>query len=257
MNNIQKHKLIHGWNPDLPDHRDFLYEAPSLILKILPPLIDLRAQCPPVFDQGELGSCTANAIAAAVQFEQMKQKEKNSFIPSRLFIYYNERFIEHTVKYDSGGMLRDGIKTVSKQGVCSEKIWPYNISEFTKKPSAQCYKEALKNEVLSYHRIAQTSEQMKACLTEGYPFVFGFSVYESFESEEVATRGIMPIPAKNEKLLGGHAVIAVGYDNSKQSFIIRNSWGTKWGIKGYFYMPYSYITDSNKSDDFWTIRLVE
>ena len=98
---------------------------------------------------------------------------------------------------------------------------------------------------------------MKACLTEGYPFVFGFSVYESFESEEVATRGIMPIPAKNEKLLGGHAVIAVGYDNSKQSFIIRNSWGTKWGIKGYFYMPYSYITDSNKSDDFWTIRLVE
>jgi C1A family cysteine protease len=96
---------------------------------------------------------------------------------------------------------------------------------------------------------------MKGCLASGYPFVFGFSVYTEFESDTVATTGVLNMPSPKEKLLGGHAVIAVGYDDKTQRFIVRNSWGAKWGIKGYFTIPYAYLTDPNLAADFWTIRL--
>ena len=149
------------------------------------------------------------------------------------------------------------MKSVHKQGVCPEALWQYDTSKFASKPTAKCYSTALKNETLSYHRVSQTSEQMRGCLAEGYPFVFGFSVYESFESPQVAASGILPMPAPNEKMIGGHAVMAAGYDDSKKCFIIRNSWGAGWGMQGYFFMPYEYITNSNLADDFWTIRMVE
>jgi C1A family cysteine protease len=150
-------------------------------------------------------------------------------------------------------MLRDGIKTLAKQGVCSEKSWPYKISKFTVKPNVACYKEALKHQIISYHRIL-TLDEMRACLAEGFPFVFGFTVYESFESQEVARTGVVNMPKRSEQVMGGHAVMAVGYDDSQERFIVRNSWGTSWGIKGYFTMPYKYIADRNLSDDVWTIR---
>ncbi len=125
------------------------------------------------------------------------------------------------------------------------------------KPSAQACKEASKYQVTSYSRLTQTLNQLKGCLASGYPFVFGFTVYESFESPEVAKSGVMPMPAASEKVLGGHAVVAAGYNDASQRFIVRNSWGSKWGQKGCFTMPYAYITESNLADDFWTIRLVE
>ncbi|XZF13417.1 C1 family peptidase [Chitinophagaceae bacterium MMS25-I14] len=246
-----------GWVPDLPDKRDFQYRAPQRVLKALPTKVDMTKKCPPVYDQGQLGSCTANAIGAAFQFEQMKQNVSD-FVPSRLFIYYNERVIEHTVNSDAGAQIRDGIKSINKSGVCPENMWPYDIGKFTKKPAAKCYTEAEKHQALSYMRMNNTVSQLKGCLADGFPFVFGFTVYGSFESAKVAQSGHLQLPnLQKEKVVGGHAVMAVGYDDSKNWFIIRNSWGTGWGLKGYFTMPYDYLTDSNLCDDFWTIRIVE
>ncbi len=246
----------YGWIPDLPDRRDFLYSVPPEILPKLPPSVDLRSGCPPVYNQGQLGSCTANAIAGAVEFDLIKEKQQRIFIPSRLFLYYNERTIEGTVTTDSGGQLRDGIKSVASQGDCPENLWPYNIAEFAVKPPKECYSQALKYKAVQYQRLIQSPDQFKGCLASGYPFVLGFTVYESFESQQVANSGHAPMPSPNEKVLGGHAVVAVGYDDSQQLFALRNSWGDQWGMQGYFTLPYEYLLDQNLARDFWTIRVV-
>lgn len=255
-NKSRRDKFSYGWVPDLPDRRDFMYAAPIKMVAKLPPELDLTKKCPPVYNQGQLGSCTANAIGAAFEFDEIKQRMKDEFTPSRLFIYYNERVMENTVNSDSGAQIRDGIKSINNEGVCPEKIWPYDISKFIEKPSAQCYKEAKKNKAVSYQRVIQNMNQMKGCIADGYPFVFGFTVYESFEGAEVARSGHLSMPKSGEAAVGGHAVMAVGYSDKNQWFIIRNSWGTDWGIKGYFTMPYAYISDNNLCDDFWTVRMV-
>lgn len=252
----QKTSFGFGWVPDLPDQRDLMYSAPMQVMKKLLPKVDLRSKCPPVYNQGPLGSCTANALSGAFEFARKKQKLKD-FMPSRLFLYYNERVMENTVNSDSGAYIRDGIKSLNKQGICPEKEWPYDVNKFTQKPSQKCYNDAVKNTVKSYLRLTNTNlPQLQSCLSQGFPFVFGFTVYESFESQAVANTGMMPMPKPKEKVIGGHAVVAVGYDDSQRVAIIRNSWGTGWGAKGYFYMPYSYITSANLCDDFWTIRIV-
>jgi C1A family cysteine protease len=246
----------YGWVPDLPDHRDLLYAAVRRAPARLPSSVDLRSGCSPIEDQGALGSCTGNALAGAVEFLEKKDGVARLIDASRLFVYYNERAIEHTIGEDSGAMIRDGIKTLVRQGVCSEVNWPYVISRFRTKPSRACYAEARKHQVTAYARL-ETVDEMRACLAEAFPFVFGFSVYESFESREVARTGVVPMPRAKEKLLGGHAVLAVGYDDRKKRFLVRNSWGTGWGMKGYFTMPYAYLSDRNLSDDLWTIRRQE
>jgi C1A family cysteine protease len=246
----------YGWVPDLPDHRDKLYGAVHAPPAQLPPRVNLRARCSPVENQANLGSCTGNALAGAVEFLERNDGVHPLVDVSRLFIYYNERVIEHTVQEDSGAMIRDGIKTLVKRGACSERRWPYVIAKFAKKPDAACYKEARDHQVTAYARL-ETLEEMRICLADGFPFVFGFSVYESFESATVARTGVAPMPRRNEKLLGGHAVLAVGYDDAKERFLVRNSWGTGWGMKGYFTLPYDYLGDRNFSDDFWTIRRQE
>lgn len=257
----------YGWKPDLPDVRDFQlpvitwFQAvaqwfSNLLKKPASVSVDLRAQCPPVYDQGALGSCTANAIGGMFEFMQQKQGVK-PFMPSRLFIYYNERDLEGTVGYDSGAFIRDGMKVINKLGVCKETTWPYKISQFVVKPPQSSYTEGLLNQSVQYMRVNRTVADLQKCLTDGYPFVFGFTVYESFESAEVAATGIVPMPKAKEKVLGGHAVMAVGYDVQRKLVLVRNSWGSSWGIKGYFWMPIEYLTNSNLSDDFWTLRQVE
>jgi len=257
MNSTTRKIQRYGWQPDLPDHRDHLYAASPAILTTLPKQADLKSKCPAVYDQGQLGSCTANSIAAAVEFDQMKQRLASIFVPSRLFIYYNERAIEGTVASDSGAMIRDGIKSIAQQGVCPEPDWPYNISKFATKPPAKCYAEAAANKAISYQRLVQNLDQFKGCLASGFPFVFGFTVYEEFESAAVAKTGLVQMPAAGEKPIGGHAVLAVGYDDATQRFTVRNSWGSKWGIKGYFTIPYAYLVDKNLSSDFWTVRVMQ
>jgi C1A family cysteine protease len=243
----------YGWLPDVPDHRDRTYAAPVPAIK-LPPKVDLHSLCPPVYDQGNLGSCTANALAAGIDFERHKQKLPFLF-PSRLFIYYNERVLENSVSSDSGAMLRDGIKTIASQGVCAEPLWPYVPANFADLPNAACYTCARQHCTLSYSRVAQNLAQMKGCLASGYPFVFGFAVYESFETDIVAKTGKVPMPNGDETVLGGHAVLGVGYSDASQRFLVRNSWGSAWGVNGHFTIPYSYLTNPNLADDFWTIRL--
>jgi C1A family cysteine protease len=243
---------LRGWIPDLPDHRDLRYAALRPTAVRLPKSVDLRPGMSPVEDQGDLGSCTANALAGALEFMEIKDGHRLVDL-SRLFIYYNERAIEHTVASDSGAMLRDGIKSLVAKGVCPEKNWPYVISAFTTKPPAACYSQAKKHTIRSYHRIASLNE-MRTCLAEGYPFVFGFSVYETFESATVAESGVLAMPKRGERQLGGHAVCAVGYDDKSKRLLVRNSWGPRWGKKGYFTMPYDYAADRDLSDDFWTIR---
>lgn len=258
----------YGWKPDLPDIRDHVFGLPAGLLS-LPEKVDLRAEMPKVYDQGQIGSCTANAIAAAIEFDLMKQQLPN-FMPSRLFIYYNERDMEHSVHSDSGAQIRDGVKSVNKLGVCDEIEWPYDpvaanpdtnlfpaSSRAGHKPGQLCYITALQNIVMNYQAVTRTIAHFKACLAAGFPFVFGFTVYSSFESSEVAKTGILAMPSKNEQVVGGHAVLAVGYDNAKQVFIIRNSWGEKWGQAGYFLMPYDYLLSSKLSSDFWTLRMVK
>ena len=220
-----------------------------------PPSVDLRKYyCPPIVDQGQLGSCTANALAGALGFLEMK--DGLVFAPfSRLYIYYNERVMEGTASSDSGAMIRDGIKSLSlkHQGACWEQTWPYDISKFTMDPPANAYAEGEAHEIITYESLSNLND-MKDCLASGYPFVFGFTVYNSFESDQVAKTGMVPMPGTFDYVVGGHAVLAVGYDDSSQRFIVRNSCGTNWGMQGYFTIPYAYLTNANLASDFWTIR---
>jgi C1A family cysteine protease len=244
-----------GWKPDLPDPRDRLFAAPPALT--LPPYVGLKPGVSAVFDQGQLGSCTANAIAALVRFVERKQGE-HSVALSRLFIYWYERYLEGSVDYDSGAYLRDGLKVVGSQGAPPESMWPYDISKFRDKPPIDLNDDALHHEALSYMRVSRTLTALKSCLASGYPFVFGFSVFESFM--KIGADGLGKMPASGEELLGGHAVLATGYDNrlygGSGGWWVLNSWGKSWGHYGWFALPYAYLLDSGLSNDFWTIRRV-
>jgi C1A family cysteine protease len=213
--------------------------------------IDLRSMLPPCYDQGNIGSCTANALIAAYQYL------KPVFMGSRLFLYYNERVLENSTKFDAGAYLYDGVKTMIKNGVCAESEWPYIPNKFSVKPLDVCYKSALDHQVLQAFNVTQTLDQMKACLSAGFPFVVGILCYNAFVSTTVARNGIVSMPAKNERPIGGHAILIVGYDDGTKRWIFRNSWGATWGDRGYGYLPYEYLTSKTLSSDLWTLRLVE
>jgi C1A family cysteine protease len=258
------HVRGYGWRPQLPDVRDKLYAA--RLTGPLPAECDLRPSMPPVYDQGQLGSCTGNAIAGAMEYERNRQG-LSDFIPSRLFVYYNERAREGTVSSDAGAAIRDGIKVVNSEGVCPETLWPYDIGMFTVKPPKRCYVAAETDEAVQYEAI-QTLGDLKDAIASNLSVVFGFTVYEAFQSPAVAQSGVLPMPIRGEDPVGGHAVVAVGYSDSKNQVIVRNSWGASWGDHGYFYMPYQYMTGSKASsdsspvngahlaNDFWAIQLV-
>ena len=211
--------------------------------------VDLRSKIKIMYDQGNIGSCTANALCYAYVFGAP------TFSPSRLFLYYNERVLDggdYTI--DDGSTLSQGINALETYGVCKESSWAYITNNIAVKPSKEAYIEGLKNEVLMASRVLQTMDSMKGCLIAGYPFVVGFEVYSSFESSKVSATGMVPMPnTVTEPLLGGHACICLGYDDSKKVWIMQNSWGTGWGDKGYFYLPYAYLTSSELAGDIWRI----
>jgi C1A family cysteine protease len=258
------HVRGYGWRRQLPDARDMLYAAK--LTGPLPSECDLRPSMPPVYDQGQLGACTGNAVAGAMEYERDRQG-LSDFIPSRLFVYYNERALEGTVSSDSGAVIRDGIKVVNSDGVCPETLWPYDIGMFAVKPPKRCFVAAATDKAVQYEAI-QTLGDLKDAIASNLSVVFGFTVYQSFESPAVAQSGVLPMPKPHEATVGGHAVVAVGYNDSKNQVIVRNSWGASWGDQGYFYMPYQYMTGSKASSDsspingahlasdFWAIQLV-
>ena len=244
----------YGWKPDLPDHRDLPYGAMRLGLEAPatpPPSVDLRPHCPPIYVQEPLQSCTANASAAAFRFLEIKSGS-NTLNPSRLFVYYNERDLADDVDLDNGAQLRDGIKSIASNGICDEKAWPYD-KPFDEKPPQSCYDQALKFKALSYFSLDNTAlNELRGCLAAGFPFVFGFSLCASFRN---ADKGIVPMPDHGEPVVGGHAVMAVGYDDATQQFTVQNSWGADNGDHGYYYMPYQYLT-SDLANSFWTVRTI-
>lgn len=253
-------RIRYGWIRDLPDSRDFLYAQLRGPTSPLPRFVDLRPQCSPVEDQGELGSCTANALVGALEFLEPMSKRKPATDLSRLFLYYNERALEGTVNEDSGAALRDGIKTLRIHGICPETLWPYDIRRFRERPPTLCYEQALNHQLLTYHSI-RSIDEARACLADHYPFVFGFAVFDAFESLQVSKTGQLDYPGPTESQRGGHAVLAVGYDDARERFIIRNSWGPNWGQSGYFTMPYAYAFGAPGKPplaaDFWTLRKTE
>lgn len=264
---VKKHKHKLNWHPSKPDPtvKKFTLYLRGFAPAALPANATVQAQCPPIVNQGDLGSCTANALAGNLGFVELQQMKAGSgpevvkashFSPfSRLFIYWNERTIEGTTDYDSGAELHDGIKSLVEWGAAQEYLWPYSDNLMYQQPPAKVYSDAANHKISTYYSLSSL-EDMKACIASGFPFVFGFTCYDELESEEVATTGVLPMPSPDEQPIGGHAVMAVGYDDATQMFTIRNSWGLGWGLNGsgYFLMPYAYLTDANLASDFWTIR---
>ena len=240
------------WRRDKPDKRDYLYRPTTAKT---PSIVDLRAFSTPVEDQGNLGSCTGHAVAGAIELVNMKNKIVNEV--SRLFIYYYERLLIGTVNYDSGAYIRDGIKATNRWGAPLENLWPYNISKFKAAPNTAAVQDAARRKVTLYERASDFNACINA-LANGYPVIIGFTVYSSFVSGNWhRTTANMPYPnTRSERALGGHAVLLVGYNDSTKRFIVKNSWGTNWGDKGYFYMPYQVIQNTSMSSDFWVIKSV-
>jgi C1A family cysteine protease len=249
----------YGWKPALPDHRNLKYALLAMrneVQTVLPSVVNLIKGFGPVVDQGQLGSCTANAGAAMFGFI-LTLLELTYFTPSRLFIYYWERFLQGTVKSDSGATITECFKVLAQYGVCDEAVWPYIISKFKTEPPKADEASGLEDLALSYQQLDSTNlTELKTCLAAGFPIQIGFTVYESFETDAVAKTGVVPMPKKSEQILGGHSVVIAGYDDSKQLFTCRNSWGTEWGQEGYFQIPYAYLTNKDLASDFWTLRKV-
>lgn len=263
----QRRKGGLGWRPSAPDYRDLRFSVSSDVLQSLPTSVDLRSQAPPILDQGSIGSCTANALSGALQFDRRKNNLQPDFVPSRLFIYYNERVIEGDVPLDAGAFLRDGMQSLAQTGVCPENEWlyvptpppsdggPFPVgSPPVTQPPQQCYNDAANYKIVAYQTVDQTLAQLRGTLAQGIPFVFGFSVYDSLWDSSGNPNTIIPLPSGSDSRVGGHAVLVVGYDDSKALFTIHNSWGTAVGDAGYFYIPYGYVTDSGLSADFWIIQ---
>jgi len=185
----------------------------------------------------------------------MRQKHQRVIFPSRLFLFYNSRALENRERWDDGVYIRDGIKAVARHGDCPERLWPYVEKKYPTRPPKRCYDSALRYRAVEYYRLHRNLDHMRACLASGYPFVFGFSAHEKFQ-DVVKKTGRLEMPAKGERVIGDHAVLAVGYNDGDRRFIVRNSWGGRFGLKGYFTMPYEYLTKKDLSADFWTIRVV-
>ena len=228
----------------------------------LPINCDLRKLVGPleVYNQGGLGSCTANAIAAAYKIMSIIKHRRNVSL-SRLFIYYNERVMIDKVNEDSGAYIKDGFISMQKQGACVETMWPYVESRLTTRPTYPCYLEARNHRTNGYNSQLDPFNMVysiKHCLALKLPVVIGVMVYESFQADRAAKTGLIPLPnTQTERLLGGHALTCVGYDDDKQHFIVLNSWGTVWGDKGMCYIPYAFVANNDLCNDCHAFMSVE
>lgn len=218
--------------------------------------VDFSHKYSPVEDQETEGSCTGHAIVGAMEYRENVQHEHFVRL-SRNFVYYNERLLEGTTRSDAGAQISDGIKVIQTYGVCDESLWAYGPETFKRKPPPEVYQAALSHKALKCSRVAQHENTILHFLSDRNPIVFGIMVYESFESDEVAASGFVPMPdVKTEKCLGGHAVVMAGYDLRKRLILVRNSWGVKWGIKGYFWLPFDFVLNPSLADSFWAVQSI-
>lgn len=247
-------KLNLGWLKDSDDRRDHWAKVAPRAFD-LPNAVDLRPGMQPIWNQGSLGSCTAQAVCAVIMFTEIETLHVGR-LPSRRYVYFNTRAIQGDTKNDTGASIRNTIKAWVNEGVCKEATCKYSVSDFAVKPSAEAYKEgrARKAPNASYQRIDVNLDDIREQLAQNNPIAGGFPVYESFMSNGVRTTGIVPMPKRSEKQVGGHAVVICGYDDAKRMFLIRNSWGTSWGQKGYCWMPYEFVMMF--FSDLWTITKV-
>ena len=273
-----------GWLPDLPDSRDYTKDSPKiapLLAKTpssVPSSVDLRPFCTPVFDQGNLGSCTANAAAGLLGYHNRRSFGKDAPL-SRLFIYKATRDLMQAVG-DSGAYIRTAMGSLALCGAPPEKYWAYDAAQLDSAPPAFCYSYASNYQALSYFRLDEkaagipnkekgaTLAEIKQTLAGSLPAMFGFRVYESIKG--ATADGKIPYPARGESLLGGHAVLAVGYDDEMKiasgggaggnetvgAFLIRNSWGDGWGERGYGWLPYEYLL-GGLAEDWWCLIKAE
>jgi C1A family cysteine protease len=252
MSEGQRQIQRYGWKPSLPDHRDLLADTTGLTPL---PEVDPRGEMPEVYDQGQLGSCTANAVGAALEYDSMLDGVA-PVTPSRLFIYYCERSIEGSLgKGDTGAFGRDGFKAAKRYGTPPETDWPYDTSKYADDPPQSAWDDAATHKLTkSYKSVPRSVNQFKSVLSNKQTIAFGFSVYDSFASADVAKTGIVPMPTQDEQQIGGHEVLAVGYLASEPNYLlVRNSWGSGWGLGGYFLMPWQYILSTDLASDFRTI----
>lgn len=255
-------EYYYGWRPSRPDVRDFLYAAPLDVVAHLPSQVDLTnpvlpAPFEPAWQQLNIGSCGAFTAAVDLVYAMLRQQNLTGAIPrpSALFIYWITRSLMGTVNSDSGVSNRDLLKGLARYGWCNEELWPYLTANFRTRPSPQAFTQAAQRRIIQYLALPQNLDQMKGCLAQGDPFILGFSVYESLQSDYTKRTGIVRMPARTERQVGGHDVLAVAYNDDTRMFKFKNSWGANWGVQGgYGYLPYEYVTNPQLAGDFWTIR---
>lgn len=246
-----------NWKPSPKDERDFKSLRKLLAPVTLPTEFKLDREIP-VSDQLEIGSCVSNAACSAFRYEVAQLTNNFDFEPSRLFVYFNARKLQGWEREDSGAFIRDGFKSLNKWGVAKEETWKYDISKFAIDPPKLAYDDALNQIAVKYARVNQDLTAIKQTLVSGAAVSFGFNVYQSFFGSWSNKKDpIMPLPKSGEILQGGHAILAIGYSDSKKAFLIQNSWGTGWGDKGLFWMPYSFALNPNEADDFWCIEEIK
>lgn len=238
-----------NWHPRLPHHA---CEKMSWSGTELPSIMDLRENDSPIFDQGQEGSCTANAGCGCYDYYKWKSGEWALFITSRRFLYWLELAMDGNKGQDAGSSLTTCAEAFAQKGVCLEATWPYGQGDMFTEAPAEAWAQATRFKIASAVQVQQDLMSMQECLAAGNPFIFGISVYESFEN---SAGGDIPMPGANEQLLGGHALCCVGYEDLSNRFIFRNSWGTQWGDAGYGYIPYEYLTDPNLASDFWSFKV--
>lgn len=242
---------IYNLKPQVEDKRDYIYISQDITIPKSHFLNDSQMISCPVLDQGNLGSCLPNAIYALFYILSTR-----NITLSRLQLYMVCRAIDgSSLVEDSGCTIRGSMKAISKYGICNESLWSYNISNFDKLAPSNAFRDLYKLNEFIYTFIKQDLTSIKQVLASGSPIVVGILVYTSFESTNATKYGTIQIPnTKKEKLLGGHAILLVGYDDNKKVFKFQNSWGIEWGDKGYGYIPYDYILDNTLAFDLCTVK---